>query len=175
MGSVNFFTGTNNLNLAVDIDFIANMYGYDAEEDYEDIDSDISMLYAQLKAFVEEDLPHTFFHKVELNLGEHSGFQVYIDEGWTSRDAFEQCYVDDWNKWKCFTDLNGYEYELEECPYFRKNIKNVTYHNISQAIDREYKALHNLILSKAKELGLGEVFGRTWTSSVGVIESKLMS
>lgn len=164
MGSPNFYTGCEGLNVAFDTNFIEG-YDYEDPDDNDDYDFFLNRCYDAMKEFVD-GLSTQFFHTVEIDYGYHNGFQVYISEEWKDLDAYMKGIVDDWEKYKCFTDAKGYEYKLEECPYFKSNAKNITYFSLQRAIEKEYKTLHNLLLEKAKELDMGQVVGSSWTSSV---------
>lgn len=158
MGSPNFYTGTENLNLAVQVDY---------EDEFEsDLASDDALLQKKnMEDFVNQ-LDTLFFHKVVINTGYHSGFQIYIENEWENFEKYVEGVVDDWNNYKSVTDVLGYEHSLDDCPYFRKNLKNVTPFELKRAINREYRYLHNALLQAGMDEGLGEVVGQTWTSSV---------
>ncbi|HFG7030778.1 TPA: hypothetical protein ACGIK9_003277 [Acinetobacter baumannii] len=173
MGSPNFYTNTQLLNVAACLD--NSDY---SDEDDSCLDSDLELIQdkrTEMEAFIS-NLPTLYWHNIELNNGYHDGFQVYIEENWKNFDAYVDQILSDWDKWNYFTDSQGYEVELQNCAYFRKNIKNLTRNELKRAINREAKELHNLLLEKAQELYLGEVLGKTWTSYVHYpIQSKKIS
>lgn len=164
MGSPNFYTKTDGLNVAIDMSFFPDFDSEDAgaaEDAYDDIREKSQVM----REFIES-LPNQYWHRVVYQTGHYEGFQVYIEENWNNRDDFEIKTVKDWENYQHFTDASGQNMEICDCPYFKSNAVNITYFSLSNAIDKEYKTLHAAILAKAIELELGEVVGSTWTSSV---------
>lgn len=164
MGSPNFYTGVSGLNVAIDYDKFAAQ-GLDPVADDVEISDEISTAYAELECFIN-NLPRLYWHSVTLKPGYHEGFQLYIEGIWCNKDEFTTQIVKDWQGYKYFTDASQNLREVGDCPYFNSNAVNITYFSLDRAIDKEYKTLHNLILEKAKECGLGEVIGSSWSSSV---------
>lgn len=163
MGSPNFYTDTDGLNVAIDTSFFKD---YDPQSPYaDDLHDELREKSKQMESFVDS-LPRLFWHEVVFQTGYHEGFQVYIKGNWINKDKFTEAIVNDWKSYQSLTTANGYEVELDACPYFKSNAVNITYFSLDRAIDKEYKTLHNAIVEKANELGLGEVIGSSWTSSV---------
>ena len=75
MGSPNFYTNTNNLNLGIDLGHVATRLGFD-EYDHSNIDAQDA--HQELKASNEaiqdfiDGLDTLFFHKVVLDHGYHN-------------------------------------------------------------------------------------------------------
>lgn len=162
MGSPNFYTDTDGLNVAIDTSFFPD---YDYEDPCEVVNDILCEKSKEMESFVNS-LPTLFWHEVVFQMGYHEGFQVYIQGNWENKDKFTEEIVNDWKSCKSLTTANGYEVDLDNCPYFKSNAVNITYFSLDRAIDKEYKTLHEAIAQKAIELGLGEVVGRTWCSSV---------
>lgn len=171
MGSPSFYTNTDHLNLAIEV------CKYDFDDEQSDYGDEIAFERESMQLFLENDLPTLFFHTLEMNSSYNTnGFQVYIEDCWTNYNDYIATVVSDWNKYKEFSDLKGYYTELQDCPYFNRNAKNITAFSLKAAIQREYKTLHNLLLKKGLELGMGEVVGRAWSSNVHYpIISKLIN
>lgn len=172
MGSPNFYTNTNNLNLGIDFGHVAKRLGFD-EYDYSDIDAQDA--HEELKSCNEaiqdfiDSLGTLFFHKVVLDHGYHNGFQVYIDEQWHNYENFVNEILQDWECYQMVMDINGYEHELDQLsfnPIFRSNMKNLTRFNLESAIKNEYKTIHNGLLKLAKDIGLTEIVGSGYTQSL---------
>ena len=162
MGSPNFYTNTDMLNLGIELSY------YDEDDEF-DIEIDQMELHDSFEMIKEkvDNLDTLFFHRVYVENGYHSGFQVFIESAGSDEYLFKSEIVSDWNKYKSFLDVNGNEYtELTDCPYFRNNLKNITPFELARAIKREYRYLHNELLKIGEEFGLGEVVGQTWTSSL---------
>lgn len=168
MGTPNFYSYTDGLNVGLDLGFFATM-GFDTTHDSDDSERINSLMYNKAKKveqFIAE-LPTLFFHDISLNYGEDSGFQIYMEANYEKdREKYIERSLHEWTEKESFTDTQGWEVELRECPYFRKNIKNLTAFSLSRAMDKEHKVLHNMIVNIAKELGMGEVVGKGFCSSV---------
>lgn len=172
MGSPNFYTNTNNLNLGIDLEYVAKQLGLD-EYDLSDIDADDARQEIKSSQEVIQDfidgLDTLYFHKVVLDHGYHSGFQVYIDEQWHNYENYVSEILKDWDRYQMVMDIDGNENDLEQLsfnPIFRSNMKNLTRFNLESAIKNEYKTLHNGLLKVAKEIGLTEIVGSGYTQSL---------
>lgn len=157
MGSPNFYTGNELLlNFALDGDCDESCDGYcDCG-----MQNDLSNTYKLAEDFISS-LPTLYFHKIELNSGYHQGFQVYLSQERTVAGV-----VYDWDKYKEFSDIDGYNVDIYDCGYFRANVKNATEFNVQYAVKCELAALSELLTDFARSNSLGEVVGYTWTSSV---------
>lgn len=165
MGSPNFYTGTNLLNVG----FVYEVAEEEQEDECSCAEDDATFLVNEIKTAFDSwlnDQGNLFFHTVEIEHGYHEGIQVYIQEAFEKRENFIKSTVDDWNKYKEFSGIDGYDVDLEDCPHFRSNIKNITAFELDLAIKREHKELHNALLEFAKEHGMGQVIGSSWTSSL---------
>lgn len=149
MGSPNFYTNVEGVNFAVEF-----------EEDVMSID-DFNELHVFATELVETLNNSTFFHLVKLQNGYHSGFQLYIQDELLVDEACET-----WAKYGEFYDIHGNSHNLEDCPYFRPDAKNVTHYSLIAARKRERSALTNKLTAFAREHSMGQVVGKSWTSSV---------
>lgn len=156
MGSPNFRT---------DNDFVLNV---GIESDCTDVDDylmdDLSYQIAESEKWYN-NLNQIWFHTIETEPGYHSGYQIMIKPLCENSDDMFG-FVKAWQDYKEFYTKEGYQAELSDCPYFRKGIKNLTMHNLKQAIAREENYLYNSLLKHASENGLGIVVGLSWTSHV---------
>lgn len=164
MGSPNFYTRTDGLNLGME-------YDYD-EEDTDAYQDDITETFKAVEQRVSV-FGTRYWHQFQLSYGYHNGFQVYIEPVFVNQEACINGVLSDWTNYKEFADIDGYDVDLADVEYFRKGIKNITATEMGHAIRREYKAMHNFLLEIGEELGLGEVVGVTWTSHLAhPIQSK---
>lgn len=175
MGSPNFYTATNLLNVGFDIEVPDDE---ELEDVYGSAAADANFCITEIKAAFDtwlNEQGNLYFHNVVLDSGYYSGIQIYLEPVYKDRNAFIAETVADWNKYQEFSGVDGYTVALEDCPYFRSNLKNITAFELLQAIKREHRELHNALLDFAKEHGMGEVVGRSWTSSLSnAIVSKRM-
>lgn len=172
MGSPNFYTNTNNLNLGIDLGHVAKRLGLD---EYELSDFEVLEATQELKSTNEaiqdfiDSLDTLYFHKVVLDHGYHNGFQVYIDEQWHNYENYVNEILKDWERYQMVMDVHGYENDIDQLglnPIFRSNMKNLTRFNLESAIKKEYKTIHNGLLKLAKEIGLTEIVGSGYTQSL---------
>ncbi|QYC52644.1 hypothetical protein [Salmonella phage SSBI34] len=171
MGSPNFKTSNVRLNLA---SFPFNDYNDDEEiqeQNYEDHSYWVEQQYEAMKAVIDE-IPTPDFWDIHIESGYHEGFQVYIESN--CGDDYQDQVFQDLYRYNEACLPSGYPLNMQDLPYARKGSVNITPFNLKYAIENEYKAIHNKILAAAKEAGIGEVFGSSWCSNVGPIESKLI-
>lgn len=176
MGSPNFYTFTDLLNVGFDIDNTCDeMLEGDCESAAEDADFIITEIKTAFESWLKEQ-GDLFFHNVVLDSGYYSGIQIYLEPVYKDRNAFIDETVAVWDKYKEFSGVDGYDVAIEDCPHFRKNLKNITPFELLQAIKREHRDLHNALLDFAKEQGMGEVVGHTWTSSLSntIVSNKMV-
>ena len=175
MGSPNFYTATNLLNVGFDFE---EQDDEDLEDAYCSTAADANFCITEIKSAFDtwlNEQGNLYFHNIVLDSGYYSGIQIYLEPIFKDRNRFIEETVVDWNKYKEFSGVDGYQVELEDCAYFRSDLKNITAFELDRAIKREHRALHNALLDFAKEQGMGEVVGSSWTSSLSdAIVSKRM-
>lgn len=175
MGSPNFYTGTKLLNVGFDLEVPDDQ---ELEDVYGSAAADAQFCITEIKTAFDTWLSeqgNLYFHNIVLDSGYYSGIQIYIDPIFEDRNSFIDVTVADWKKYQEFSGVDGYQVALEDCAYFRSDLKNITAFELDRAIKREHRALHNALLDFAKEHGMGEVVGSSWTSSLSdAIVSKRM-
>ena len=160
MGSPNFYTNPNLLaNFGID------SYAY-SPEGCDSFHHELTAAQKIAEEFIL-DLPRMYFHEIVMRGGYHEGCQLYLEANYgLDLDGYAQRTLNDFELYDSTTDTNGYEFDLLECEYFRSNIKNATLNNIKQGILKERRVLSELLKAKALQIGMGEIIGSSWTSSV---------
>lgn len=160
MGSPNFRTDNELLvNFAVEAE-----HDDECLEDSRYCSCGIGEYIAEQKEAIESFINSfgvTFFHNFVVSDGYHSGFQVYIIEARKPEDLALE-----WTNYKEFSSTDGYNYEVADCVYFKKGVVNATLYNCQYASKSELKTMLKALTKLAREQRLGELVGKTWTSSV---------
>lgn len=160
MGSPNFNTSS---------DILLNLATKESDRDDQDYCDDIAEIRTEIESELQK-LQRLDFYKVQIESGYHQGFQVMLLTDMS--DTYIQDCINDLEKYKECYRPDGYVFEMQDLQFSTANAVNVTRYNLERTIIREYKYIHNELLRIAKEYGLGEVHGQTWTSSVGDITTK---
>lgn len=170
MGSPNFRTSNIALNLAS-----PEFSAYDDDEEIQEQNAEDHAFYVgelrdQMQHVIDGiDTPE--FWTVSIESGYHEGFQVVIESN-CGDDYQEQVFADLARYGEAYLP-SGYQMFMQDLKYARAGAVNITPFNLKWAIENEYRALHNEILAAALDIGIGEVHGSSWCSSVGKITSKL--
>ncbi len=157
MGSPNFCTN-DDIIFNVAIDGFSYQDNETGEWQYDDFSRDEAK--ESLEEFINQ-LPTLWFHSVKYDTGYHEGFQLMLKEEININEV-----VRIWEQYREFSDIEGYDAQISDCPYFQKNAVNITKYTLEQAIKRECKLLIEIMTDFAKDNGFGKVVGKSWTSSV---------
>lgn len=156
----NFHTASSLVNFGIDNSFyVAAGLDLKASRQLKVATEDLAERYNKAQILIQNSLPQLFWHSVELQKGRDNGFQLFLDTNWSDLDEFAERMEQIWNAHHVVNSAEGDSFELQDCPYFAKNCKQVSKAALIRAIKREEKTLLQLLSKVSMELELGQVHG----------------
>lgn len=151
MGAANYYVSEQPfLNVGLDQNFPERF------QDEQDMQESMAAMCEALDLFIDS-LPKCYFYRIVTEPGYHFGFQAYIVPNFSNLGKYAAYRAKELEKYHSFTDVNGYETDIEACPYIRKGLTRINAETIQLAMQREYRQLHNLLLAEAKKIGLASL------------------
>lgn len=181
MGSPNFRSDTKLDSYAMD-DLILDPNDYscgdtegeiDWDSFYDDVEPIINSAREKITEWLEDNIPQEILI-YEIRYGYHSGFQVIIEQDLdldgllTEVNSMNGAYT------PRITGIDGYETEWEELPeplkqvplQWQDGVWSVDAAVLGAALDELTNTFMLSLARKAREIGMGLIVGKTWTSSV---------